>query len=97
MTSEQWLLIKLAEECAEVIKECTKSLNYGLNHTNPYNKTVNSVLLVEELNDILGVSKLLVGYEIIPILWDDINRIESKKNKVLKSLEYAKSLGIVTE
>lgn len=96
MTEQEWLLIKLSEECAEVIQECTKSLCYGLSHKNPYSEggATNRDLLNEELNDVIGVLRLLAEYDVIPFEVDE-GKVLQKKIKVLKSKEYAKAIGII--
>jgi NTP pyrophosphatase (non-canonical NTP hydrolase) len=96
MTKEQWLLVKLIEECGEVTHECTKALTYGLDHTNPHNDRKNIDNLINGLNDVIGVLKILAEYHTIPSGPDDV-KVCQKIAKINKSMDYAKELGVITE
>jgi NTP pyrophosphatase (non-canonical NTP hydrolase) len=97
MTTQEWLLTKLIEECAEVIQECTKSQTFGLDNISPYNNKKNIENLITELNDVLCVLCTMTNKNIIPAWawWVDGEYIEQKHLKLLNSLAYAKTLGIV--
>ena len=59
MNHEQFLLIKLAEECNEVAQQALKSAQFGLEEVYvPIGKS-NAVRLVEELNDMIAILSIM--------------------------------------
>lgn len=94
MNRKEQLLIILAEECSEVIKDVTKSLRFGLDDINPsdnHNKT-NRENISNELCDLIAVAKMLLNEGYIDDYLDDV-KIEKKQNKVEKYLNYSKDVG----
>lgn len=93
------LLQKLQEECNEVGKEGSKCVLFGLDDrnalevvTNP-NYPTNRELLAQELDDLQGVIEMLRERGILPA--SDPARVAAKKVKVLKWMDYARSIGML--
>jgi NTP pyrophosphatase (non-canonical NTP hydrolase) len=84
-------LIKIAEECGEVVQIACKSHRYGLHHTKPSKGVSNKELLIEELGDVLAYIKVLVEDTSSSITYDDLN-----KRRITK-YNYIKEKNIVPE
>jgi len=91
MNREEHLLTVLSEECAEVIKEVTKSLRFGLNDHKPGNPTSNAQRITNELGDLLGIMEMLIDENIIKP--PEKSSAENKKSKVEKYLKYSAHIG----
>lgn len=90
MNRIEHLLTILSEECAEVTKECSKALRFGLE--NPYQGTTSSQKIADELNDLIAVADMIKDASVIGPFIDD-KKIKAKKDKVEKYLEYSKRIG----
>lgn len=76
-------LIKLAEECGEVVQIACKSFRYGLDNLKPGKTGTNRELLIEELGDIIAYMKILVLDTDAGITESDIaKRCEEKYNQI---------------
>lgn len=73
----------LAEEAGEVVQVIGKILRHGLYSTNPDTGIQNIEYLEKELADLLLASKLVVKFDLDPILVE-----ENKKNKLQKLKRY---------
>ena len=91
MTEQEHILTCLAEECAEVIKEVTKILRFGLD--DGYDGKWNSKTLNEELNDLMGVIDMLPDFGVKVDITDEA--MEAKQKKVKKFMQYAYEKGII--
>ena len=91
MTEQQHILSCLIEECAEVQKEVTKILRFGLD--DGYKGKLNSKTLNEELNDLMGVIDMLPDFGIKVDITD--KDMEAKQQKVKKFIEYAYLKGTI--
>ncbi len=93
---EQFLLVKLAEECDEVSQRALKQAQYGAEEAQEGNPT-NSERLRDEVLDLVVIIHLLQQSREIPT-W---SRAEFKKRKAAKlvkmgkSLAYSQSLGMI--
>ena len=92
MNREEHLLTVLMEECSEVQKDICKSLRFGLSDTYKENKPLNKENITTELTDLIAVAQMLVEEGFI----DDFmlqEKINNKKQKVEKFLNYSESVG----
>lgn len=101
MNKIEHLLECLAEEGGEVAKECHKANRFGLDDqltVNPYGPRgtegpTNRQKLIDELNDLLGVARLLVDEGVIPHGWQNESAQLRKKDKVRSFMYYAQRVG----
>lgn len=62
------LLVRLAEECSEVIKAVCKANRFGLENTHPQEpRTTNAMTIASELRDVTLVWDELVRRKLIPL------------------------------
>lgn len=92
MSREQFLLLKLAEESAEVAQMCSKCIQFGLEET--YRLETNIQILHKELVDVLAIISMLntdCNFEFSP----SQEAMKEKCSKVDKYYEYSVKLGKV--
>lgn len=87
MTKEEHLLVCLAEECAEIQKEVSKALRFGLENSHPKYPGTPRERIEYEMNDLLGVIEFLAENGLHFAQYP--NRIEAKKLKLQKYIQYA--------
>jgi NTP pyrophosphatase (non-canonical NTP hydrolase) len=105
----QFLLTKLAEECAEVAQRALKQIQFGAEEsqaTNSINagrvftdemKPTNAQRLRGEINDLVATIDLLTLFQEIPVV-SDAELLEIKKakwEKITRYQEYSRKLGKV--
>lgn len=95
MNKTEHLLVCLAEECSEVIKDVSKSLRFGLEDRNVLDPTgpTNLERLVAELNDLSALVGLLKEEGILPQNWINPDAQSQKRLKVKKFMRYARKVG----
>jgi len=91
----QYLLVCLAEECAEVQKEVTKGLRFGLYDVWEGNPTPIENL-IHEYYDLVGVWEMLKEVVAFPKVNPE-QLIQRKKDKILEYMEYARKAGALEE
>jgi len=92
----EYLLVKLAEECAEVAQRATKALTFGLKevqHDQPYD---NSERLVHELADLAGVVRMLEEAGAIELAEEFDKRRRAKPAWVEKYMAYSREVGCLS-
>ena len=97
MKTTDYLLLCLAEECAEIQQLCSKAMRFGLDSHNPDDperrKNIDKLKL--EINDFLGVIEWLEGCD----LWDgnveENDLILKKIRKIDTMLGISRELGKV--
>jgi len=94
MTEEQYLLVKLAEECVETAQRATKALTFGLNEVQEGQELTNAERIVYEFNDILAI---MIELKRLGIIKEYINEdmILLKRKKLDKYMDYSRKLGII--
>jgi NTP pyrophosphatase (non-canonical NTP hydrolase) len=94
MSREQFLLLKLAEECAEVVEMCSKCMQFGLGEV--YQIETNKERLHKELVDVLAVVSMLntdSNFDFQP----SVEAMEEKCAKIDKYYKYSVKLGKVED
>ena len=95
MNKQQHLLLKLSEECSEVIKEVHKILLFGLNNIGPNDSKTNLEKLQIELNHLFAAVEML--HE-VGVPWRIDNKVViQKKSQVKEFMKYAKIRGTLEE
>lgn len=95
MNRSEHLLICLAEECAEVAKECTKALRFGL--TDEYDGPNVKERLENEIADMFAVICMVQDAGLIDAdVMCDTDKHEAKLAKVEKYLAYSATRGTLT-
>lgn len=100
MKKNQYLLLKLMEECAEISHIASKQIQFGKDSDNngKYEKT-NTARLREELLDLMVIVRELQLDKQIPV-WSRKDFTEAKKAKIEKMQKYlnaSKRLGELPE
>lgn len=100
MNIENYLLVCLMEECAEIQQAVAKSIRFGLDdhHPDRENQT-NQDELLEEFYQCVAVIEMLQEKNILNELSESkIERIKiNKKNKVNKYINYSKEKGQLSQ
>lgn len=97
MNRQEHLLVILSEECAELSKEVSKALRFGLNDHEPLSSETNAQRMVAEFNDLVAVFRMLAENNIFNP--DDLlndKSIQEKKEKVELYLTYSKIVGTLS-
>ena len=94
MTKQQFLLLKLSEECAEVAQRCSKQIQFGKDEKQKNQELTNKQRLSGELLDLLAVANLLAECgEVLPTTVTDIDVATlQKKTKMQKYLDLSTEL-----
>jgi len=96
MTKQQYLLVKLAEECSELTKRATKMICFGNDEKYKDNEP-NYKRLIDEYNDVVATIKLLkiegVFKEIDDLI--DPEKIRLKMEKVERYMKLSKERGLL--
>lgn len=94
MNATEHLLEILSEECAEVIQRVSKANRFGLNEIQPGQLLTNAERICEEICDLYAVIEMLENSGALQGVID-IDRIQAKKAKVKKFMEYAETCGVL--
>lgn len=92
MNKEQHYLLKLAEECNEVGKECSKAILFGLDDFEPNQDLSNKTRIENELSDLFSVMTGLVNMGYL-----DINNIISDSKRIRKVIKLDKYFKLSCE
>lgn len=95
LTIQQYRLLKLAEECAEVAQRCSKQIQFGADEVQPGQILSNAERLRDELLDLFMWAKILMAHEAIAPI--DVRHVErhyfDKLDKLDRAAELAQELG----
>ena len=94
MTRTEHLLVILSEECAEVAKEVSKALRFGLDDAEPGKPETNREKIASEFNDLFAVMLMLKEegiFEDKQLL--TLEAIKKKKARVERYLLYSQEVG----
>lgn len=95
MNREQFLLLKLAEECSEVVQIASKTMQFGGTERRPDLKENNYERTYAELNDVWAIIEMLNSGKTEFLFTKNREVIEAKKEKVEKYLKFSQGLGMV--
>jgi hypothetical protein len=97
MNENQYLLIKLAEECAEVAQRAIKQVQFGKNEIEPGQNLTNGRRLLLELNDLQSLVEILEDEDEIPTqsYMDWKLARQEKRDKIDKYKQYSRKLGLL--
>ena len=90
MNRNEHLLVILAEECAEIAKETSKAIRFGMDEVMPGQALNNRQRILRELNDLWAVVEML-NLQVV-----DREAIEHKKTKVAEFMNYAEKCGTLS-
>jgi len=94
LSKEEYLLVKLSEECAEVIKECSKALEFGLQDYPPTDPSKNNAeRIVQEFEECKGIMWMLTNEDILQEPTNPKQIQIDRVNKTHKYMDYARNLG----
>lgn len=96
MNRTDHLLVILSEECSELAVQISKALRFGLDEQRDL-PTSNRERIQAEYNDLLAVVEMLNWHDASMALYRDEQRINAKKLKVSKYLEYSRELGRIDD
>lgn len=96
-TKEQYLLGKIAKECAEVAQRANKISNFGIHEIEPNHEKDNLERLFIEYIDLVASMEAFLEHSNERFFHHTIvNKLKKeKKRKIEKFYEYSKSLGRV--
>ena len=100
MTKEEYLLICLAEECAEIQQEVAKALRFGLGDSNPLDEVqvTNKEKIELEIVDLMAVVSRLVNSESLEDFGErHQEHFEAKEKKLTKWIKYSEDKGIIVD
>lgn len=95
MDLQEHLLCCLGEEGTEIAKDCSKAMRFGLGDTNflAPDGPNNQERIIDELNDLMAVARLMVKNGLLPANWQDRKKQRRKIKKVIACMEYARKRG----
>jgi len=97
LNREQYILIKIAEEAAEVIQDINKTLIFGLNEKYHKSEFTNRERIVNEITDMFALINLAHEEKILPLPEFPVTEaaVISKQEKFEKYFKYSQELGVV--
>lgn len=90
MTRIDYLLVVLAEECAELAQACSKAIRFGLN--DDYTLQHPKEMIKREFNDVLAVMEILTTEGVFDALPLDREMITKKQMKIGQFIEYSEKV-----
>lgn len=96
MNRLQYLLIKLAEEGAEVSQIALKTAQFGLYEQHPNLEETNLERIQKELNDLFGIVEML-NTEFGCNLFENSILVKEKIHKVNHYAKYSEELGLLQQ
>lgn len=98
MNETEYLLVCLAEECAEVQQAVGKALRFGLDDSPPSGGTCNRGKIMVEVQDVLAIVEMLRDRRIVPTPLPERlqEMLDNKKEKVLRFMNYSRERGTLS-
>lgn len=96
LTKEQYLLICLAEECAEVAQRASKALRFGLDEVQPGQEWSNRQRLEREVIDLFAITHAMSNVDMLQISEEDGDAmLDAKLDKLAQYMAYSVEQGVV--
>jgi hypothetical protein len=96
MNRQEHLLSIVAEECTEIGQRASKALRFGMTEIQEGQIYDNAERILHEVSDLLGALELAYGFRVDDMFGEMRPRINAKKEKVEKFLEYSRKIGTLT-
>ena len=97
MNKEQFLLLKLSEECAEVSQRALKQIQFGKTEVQVGQALTNGERLKDKIKDLMVIVTMLEERQFIPEVDRFSDAYIAKKLKLQKYLDYSAELGVLPE
>lgn len=97
MNKQEYLLVKLMEECAEVSKVCAKILRFGIDNGKPDSLVTNREELHRELVDIVAIVAILEEEGITTVGTLSEEQMLAPINRIYHYMNLSKELGTLTD
>ncbi len=94
MTEQEYLLIKLGEECSEVSHAVSKALRFSLSEIQMGHRLSNKEKLQEEIKDLIAIVEFLKDKKIIEIKSTKVD-LKKRTQRILDWIDYSKSIGVL--
>lgn len=95
MNTEEYLLVKVSEECSEVAHRCSKALCFTMDEIQAGQGLTNKERILQEFNDLVATMELLFDAPVDKII--NKSEILRKQIKVSKYMKYSRILGALTD
>ncbi len=95
MNLSEHLLVVLGEECAEVQKEISKALRFGIHDCAPKTDVTNAEKISIEFIEAMAARDMLVDLGVISIPENAKEIYEDKKSRIAHFVGYAKQVGTI--
>jgi NTP pyrophosphatase (non-canonical NTP hydrolase) len=92
MTTVEYLLACLAEECNEVAQRAMKAQRFGLDGVEPGQTLTNAERLMKEYVELVAVQQMLTNLRHLPMPLPNVfqNKVEEKQARVWEYMEYSR-------
>lgn len=97
MTKTQYLLVKLAEEAAEIAQIALKTAHFGVHEKEHEAGPDNIERVRKEITDLRAVVRMLEEHDASICLISKESEIDAKIAKVTHYMKYSQSQGLVDE
>ena len=98
---QEYLLVKLAEECAEVAQTATKALTFGVNGIQRDQPLTNAALIWQKFADLCAIVNMLQAEYVLPSGYMERihfrEMIEKKQDKVGRYMTLSRERGCLEE
>lgn len=93
MNRQEYLLECLSEECNEVGQRVSKALRFGMSEVQPGQALSNADRIVDELEDLISVARILQAERVLPEFMPSQARIAMKQAKIEKFMAISRAEG----
>ena len=101
LNKQEYLLVKLAEECAEVAQQAAKALVFGVDEIQHDQPLTNAERIWQEFADLCAIVGMLQDEHVLPCGYTDKMRfremVEEKREKVGRYMTVSRERGCLEE